>query len=128
MTKITAASNSISRIISQKQFVERARLGELQKVMLLVTNKRAAEIKLNAAAMKQTDFTIIQSGGQDVIRTIPPGAAPPEPVADPQFTLGRDIGEAFKQIFAGNQTELNEQAFMVMKANIEAAKRLQAGE
>ena len=124
LNAITAASNSVSRILSQKQFVERARLVELQKLMLLVTNKRAKEIELNAAAMRQNDFVIVQTGGTEVIETIPPAANPPPEIADPQFNLGRDIGEAFKGIFGGSQEELNAQALAVARANLEAAKIL----
>ena len=124
LTKITAASNSISRILSQKQFVERARLTELQRLMLLVTSKRSKEIELNAAAMKQTEFAVIQQGNRDIIRTIPADTGAAAEIQDPQFTLGRDIGEAIKGIFGGTQQELNEQALMVARANIEAAKTL----
>ena len=127
LTAITAASNSISRIISQKQFVERARLSELQKLMLLVTNKRAEEIKLSAAAMGQTDFQIIQSGGQELIQTIPPSTVPPEGAAPQGNDLGTQLGEAIKGAFGGSQEGLNRQALMVARANIEAAKIL-AGE
>ena len=128
LNAITAASNSIGRIISQKQFVERARLGTLQKLMLLVTNKRAKEIELNAAAMRQNDFVIVQTGGHEVIETLPPATNPPPEIADPQFNLARDIGEAFKGIFGGSQEELNAQAIMVAKANIAAAKALAGAE
>ena len=124
LTAITAASNSIGRLISQKQFVERARLSTLQKLMLLVTNKRAKEIELSAAAMRQNDFVIVQTGGHEVIETLPPATNPPPEIADPQFNLARDIGEAFKGIFGGSQEELNAQAIMVAKANIAAAKAL----
>ena len=128
LTAITAASNSISRILSQKQFVERARLTELQRLMLLVTNKRTKEIKLNAAAMKQTEFTVIQQGNRDIIRTIPTDTGAAAEIQDPQFNLARDIGEAFKGIFGGSQEELNQQAIMVAKANIAAAKALARAE
>ena len=124
LNAITAASNSIGRLISQKQFVERARLSTLQKLMLLVTNKRAKEIELSAAAMRQNDFVITQTGGREVIQTVPAGGTVPPEIADPQFNLGRDIGEAFKGIFGGSQEELNAQALAVARANLEAAKIL----
>ena len=95
--------------------------------MLLVTNKRAEEIKLSAAAMGQTDFQIIQSGGQELIQTIPPSTVPPEDAAPQGNDLGTQLGEAIKGAFGGSQEELNRQALMVARANIEAAKIL-AGE
>ena len=124
--EITAASNTISRILNQKLFVERARLGDLQKLMLVVLDKKKTAERLNAAAMAQDTFAAINPANNPNLQpglTEPP-ALPPEPTAPP--SVFGDIGKAISDAFGGTQTELTDQAYMVMKANIEAAKRLEA--
>ena len=124
--EITAASNTISRILNQKLFVERARLGELQKLMLVVLDKKKTAERLNAEAMAQNSFAAINPANNPNLQPPPETPLPPAPESTVPPNVFSDIGKSIADAFGGTQTELTDQAYMVMKANIEAAKRLEA--
>ena len=122
--EITAASNTISRILNQKLFVERARLGELQKLMLVVLDKKKTAERLNAEAMAQNSFAAINPANNPNLQPPPETPLPPEPEPTAPNNVFSNIGDAIAKAFTGNQTELDEQAYMVARANLRAAKRL----
>ena len=124
--EITAASNVISRILNQKLFVERQRLGDLQKLMLVVLDKKKEAERLNAEALRQHTFAEINPSTNPNLQPPPGAPLPPEPTAPQSTDLGTQIGEAIKGAFGGSQAELTTQAIMVMRANIAAAKALEA--
>ena len=122
--EITAASNTISRILNQKLFVERARLGDLQKLMLVVLDKKKTAERLNAEAMAQNSFAAINPANNPNLQPPPETPLPPEPEPTAPSNVFSNIGDAIAKAFTGNQTELDEQAYMVARANLRAAKRL----
>ena len=122
--EITAASNTISRILNQKLFVERARLGDLQKLMLVVLDKKKTAERLNAEAMAQNSFAAINPANNPNLQPPPEAPLPPEPEPTAPNNVFSNIGDAIAKAFTGNQTELDEQAYMVARANLRAAKRL----
>ena len=122
--EITAASNTISRILNQKLFIERARLGELQKLMLTVLDKKKTAERLNAEAMQQDTLVTIRPTNNPNLQPPAETPLPPEPEPTAPSNVFSNIGDAIAKAFTGNQTELDEQAYMVARANLRAAKRL----